>query len=83
MRKLKVGEIKYDAKRKRFVYVEDDEKEFEVKNRDDDEYGDEENLDLKDSEDENSADEGDIGTKLEEIDGALDAIGDEKIDEKI
>ena len=82
LRKLETGEIKYDKLKKAFVYVEDDEKEFEVKNKDDDEYDDEEDIDLKDSVE--SADEGDdIGTKLENIDGDLDDIDNEKIDEKI
>ena len=41
---MELNEIKYDSSKKCFVYCEEPEKEFEVKNRDDDEYDDEDDL---------------------------------------
>ena len=40
-RKIEKGEITYHHVKKAFVYVEDNDKEFEVKKLGDDEYGDE------------------------------------------
>jgi hypothetical protein len=76
-RKMKAEEIKYSYKKKTFVYCEDEEKEFEVKNRDDDQYGDEDDIVSDDDET-----KGEI-TKLENVDKALDAIDNEKIESKI
>lgn len=49
---IKNDEIKYSHGKKTFVYCDDEEKEFEVKNRDDDEYGDEDDDLSKDDDDE-------------------------------
>lgn len=75
-RKIKNGEIKYDHQKKTFVYVEDEDKEFEVKNRDDDQYGDEEESDDYEEV------KGEI-TNLENVDEALDEMDNENIESKI
>lgn len=77
-RKMKNDEIKYSHQKKTFVYCEDEDKEFEVKNRDDDQYGDEDDLGSDDEEET----KGEI-TKLENVDEALDAIDNENIESKI
>ena len=77
-RKMKGEEIKYSYKKKTFVYCDDEEKEFEVKNRDDDQYGDEDDI----ASDDDEETKGEI-TKLENVDEALDAIDNEKIESKI
>jgi hypothetical protein len=76
-RMIKNDEIKYSHKKETFVYCDDEEKEFEVKNRDDDEYGDEDDDLSKDDDEENKE------TELENVDEALDAIDNENIESKI
>ena len=71
---MKNEEIKYSHQKKTFVYVEDPEKEFDIKNRDDDQYGDESD-DYEEVKGET--------TNLENVDEALDEMDNENIESKI
>lgn len=76
-RKMKNGEIHYSHAKKTFVYTDDEEKEFEIKNKDDDEYDDENDSNASRKDDDNEE------TKLENVDEELDAIDNENIESKI
>jgi hypothetical protein len=96
-RKMELDEIKYSYAKKTFVYVEDEDKVFEVTKLDDgDDYGDEGFSDKNDGEDDddkvpaaendNKIDEEDEekygDTEIENVDKELDAMNNEKIETK-
>jgi hypothetical protein len=96
-RKMELDEIKYSYAKKTFVYVEDEDKVFEVTKLDDgDDYGDEGFSDKNDGEDDDDKvpaaendnkiddeDEEKYGdTEIENVDKELDAMNNEKIETK-